>query len=156
MADLDEITRRWTAFPSFQHLIAGGCASDAPSESSYFPSLTPYPFSSAADTEEIQHLARCYDAAQAVRGDARRAYVGETWTPPTPPRPEAPRSPRRGRQLVPALLVLQVALARRGLVDGLAVAALPTTPDLRQSARDQRKAQRVPVLAQPTLPLVSD
>lgn len=142
MADLDASTRRWTAFPTFQHLIGGGCAPGLPSESSYSPSLSPYPFSAPAEVEEIQHLARCYDATQALRGDPRRAYVGETWTPPTR------KGPRLGKPWVPPPPPpepsrLQRALAWRGWLDGLAVAGLPTTPDLRQSARDQRKAQRV-------------
>lgn len=149
MTDLDEITRRWTAFPSFQHLIGGGCTPGLPTESSYFPSLTPYPFSSPGEVAELRHLARCYDATQALRGDLRRAYVGETWAPPPRPVPRAKKAQPAPAQVPGAPLVepptLERALQARGWLDGRAAAGLPTTKQLQRSAARLERQQLVMV-----------
>ncbi len=60
--ELNQITRRWTAFPSFAALL------DA--EGGYRPSL------GCPDTAKVgalRVLADAYDASQAERGDPRRA-----------------------------------------------------------------------------------
>lgn len=62
MIDLDALTRRKSAFASFQALL------DAPH---YRPTIM------VRDPEDWA-LARAYDAAQAARGDARRAFTGST------------------------------------------------------------------------------
>jgi len=72
--ELDTLTRDLTAFESFQAML-----DTAPT---YRPTLLPRYGRSYLD------LADAYDAAQAARGDARRAYRGN-WTPPTAdPSPE--------------------------------------------------------------------
>ena len=63
MTNLDALTRRKSAFESFQALL------DAPGH--YRPTIM------VQDPEDWA-LARAYDAAQAARGDARRAFTGST------------------------------------------------------------------------------
>lgn len=71
-AVLDVLARRLTAAPSLAALLEP--------ETSYRPSLYPPPFAGPADVAAYLALADGYDQAQALRGDARRAYRGEaTW-----------------------------------------------------------------------------
>jgi hypothetical protein len=70
---LDRITRRVSAFDSFQDLL------DA--HPSYTPSI--YPYASAPIRKRLWYvcLATQYDRAQAARNDPRRCYTGShTWT----------------------------------------------------------------------------
>lgn len=69
----DELTRRWTAWPSFQAML------EAKDDPTYFPTLCgPEGKSMGAIQEraEIEELADLYDQAQASRGDMRKAYRG--------------------------------------------------------------------------------
>lgn len=73
-AILDVLARRLTAAPSLAALLEP--------ETSYRPSLYPPPFATPVDVVAYLALAEGYDQAQALRGDARRAYRGEAawWT----------------------------------------------------------------------------
>lgn len=67
----DELTRRWTAWPSFRAML------DSTDDPAYVPTLQgPSGRSKNATRErdEMTELADLYDQAQAARGDARRAY----------------------------------------------------------------------------------
>jgi hypothetical protein len=68
-ARLDALTAKLTGFPDFDHLLRGS-HQPAPHETSYRPSF--YTLGSA----DTKTLADAYDAAQAARGDTRRAYRG--------------------------------------------------------------------------------
>lgn len=99
---LDTLTARYTAFRSFAGLLAGGEQGPdaAPVKTSYSPSIYPGQYAEQPEIDELRALADGYDAAQAERGDARRAYRGPAawWLPSssTPPtKEERPR--RRGR-----------------------------------------------------------
>ena len=66
----DQLTRRWTAWPSFEAMLT-------PTDATYFPTLEGPPGRSRAakqEREELAELADLYDRAQAARGDARRAF----------------------------------------------------------------------------------
>ena len=66
----DLLTRRWTAWPSFEAMLT-------PTDATYFPTLEGPPGRSKAakqEREELAELADLYDNAQAARGDARRAF----------------------------------------------------------------------------------
>ena len=82
--DVDALTRRWTAFPSFACLLAGGQQDGQPVTTSYWPSLYPGRSSTPVEVAEVRALADAYDAAQAERGDSRRACRGcvNDWSPP--------------------------------------------------------------------------
>lgn len=69
----DELTRRWTAWDGFRALL------DPPGDPTYLPTLQGPPGRSQAariEREEMRELADLYDAAQAARGDSRRAWRG--------------------------------------------------------------------------------
>ncbi len=69
----DELTRRWTAWEGFRALL------ESSGDPDYRPTLQGPPGRSQAakqEREEMRELADLYDAAQAARGDSRRAYRG--------------------------------------------------------------------------------
>lgn len=69
---LDRITRRVSAFDSFQELL------DAHPD--YTPSIYPYPSARLSVRLRYIALANQYDIAQAARNDPRRAYTGsDVW-----------------------------------------------------------------------------
>lgn len=73
MSVLDDLTRSLTAWPSFDAMLN--------SKDGYRPTLHVHPYNRSH--AEIRRAARteiladAYDAAQAARGDLRRAYRGE-------------------------------------------------------------------------------
>jgi hypothetical protein len=105
MSHLDVIVRRHSAFNSFADLLnaAGG----------YRPTVRCYDerCHNAVDRAELLILADAYDAHQAARGDARRAFRGSQYVPPVQdeeeievvaapaPAPVAPRLTREDREL---------------------------------------------------------
>ena len=73
IARADYLTRRWTGFHSFVDLL------NSVDDPVYFPTLIPprgRSKSAQEEAAEFAELADLYDAAQAARGDARRAYRG--------------------------------------------------------------------------------
>lgn len=69
----DELTRRWTAWPSFDAML------NSKDDPTYFPSLSGPRGGSKSDKlerKEMEELADMYDRTQALRGDKRRAYRG--------------------------------------------------------------------------------
>jgi len=84
-AELDALTRRLTMFKSFAGLLAGGEDADGTThETSYVPSIYPQPCSSPDERRAFKQLADAYDAAQALRGDPRKAHRGDAawWVAP--------------------------------------------------------------------------
>lgn len=76
----DELTRRWTAWPSFRAML------ESVDDPAYVPTLQGPPGRSKAATqerEEMTELADLYDQAQAAKGDARRAYRRSPTDPET-------------------------------------------------------------------------
>jgi len=72
-ARADYLTRRWTGVHTFIELL------NPVDDPLYFPSLIPPHGTSKAalqEASELRELADLYDAAQAARKDARRAYRG--------------------------------------------------------------------------------
>lgn len=140
MADLDVLTRRWTAFTTWGALLVGGETREGkPLETSYRPTIHPDPYDTAAEIAERRELADAYDAAQAQRGDARRCHRGspEWWTPAGPPAAARPR--RRKVRALPALRDrLHGALAQRGLHDARGL--LPVRSGLRGSLLGRQPA----------------
>lgn len=82
---IDELARKWTQAKDLATLLEP--------TTTYFPSLYPPPFATAAEVEELRRLADAYDAAQEARGDKRRAHRGspEWWVVRQPVPPEAAR-----------------------------------------------------------------
>lgn len=76
---LDSLTTKHTAFPSFAAMLAA--------EGGYRPSIYPGRFATAEEVAELRALADAYDAAQAERGDTRRAHRGcrSWWGEPAEP-----------------------------------------------------------------------
>ena len=73
MSRADYLTRRWTGIHTFVELL------NPVDDPAYIPSLIPPRGRSKAAQEEASEfaeLADLYDAAQAARGDTRRAYRG--------------------------------------------------------------------------------
>jgi hypothetical protein len=68
MNAIETITKRVTAFPSFEAMLTA--------QGSYRPSFY-IRGKSAADKRMIIRLADAYDIAQELRGDERRAYRGD-------------------------------------------------------------------------------
>lgn len=68
MNAIETITKRVTAFPSFDAMLNA--------QGSYRPSFY-VRGKSAADKRDIIRLADAYDIAQHLRGDERRAYRGD-------------------------------------------------------------------------------
>lgn len=66
---LDRLTRRLTAFTSFQDML------DA--HPGYTPSIYPYHHYRTRRKLQYRCLARQYDLAQERRGDSRRCYQGQ-------------------------------------------------------------------------------
>ena len=62
----DELTAKHTASRTMQEML------DA--KGGYFPSLRTASSRTRIDRQELTRLANAYDAYQAARGDARRAY----------------------------------------------------------------------------------
>jgi hypothetical protein len=67
--NIDQLTKRLTAFSSFDFMVNH-------THEDYRPSIYPYIYAPGIVIAEYKVLADAYDAAQEAKGDSRRAYRG--------------------------------------------------------------------------------